>query len=40
MTVGVYPFVPLDLVKAILAGLIAQRLRTAMPVLQAPARDR
>ena len=40
LMVGVYPFVPTDLVKAILAGFVAQRLRRAMPVLQAPGRDR
>jgi biotin transport system substrate-specific component len=38
--VGVVPFVPLDLVKAILAGFVAQRLRAVIPVLQAPARGR
>ncbi len=35
--VGVYPFLPLDVVKAILAGFVAQRLRSALPALQMPA---
>lgn len=38
--VGVYPFVPLDVVKALLAGFVARRTRSAVPALQAPARDR
>jgi biotin transport system substrate-specific component len=40
MQVGVYPFLPLDVVKAMLAGLVAQRLRSALPVFQVPAHDR
>ncbi len=38
--VGVYPFFAMDLLKAILADYIATRVRAAVPVLQALARDR
>ncbi|HET9001491.1 MAG TPA: biotin transporter BioY [bacterium] len=38
--VGVVPFLPFDVVKAMLAGFVAQRLRSALPVLQVAAHDR
>jgi biotin transporter BioY len=38
--VGVYPFLPADLVKAILAQWVAQRVRFAVPAPQVAARGR
>lgn len=40
LRLGVYPFFPLDVVKAVLAGWLAQRIRSALPAVQDPARDR
>jgi biotin transport system substrate-specific component len=39
LRVGVYPFFPLDLVKAFLAGVVAQRVRSAT-LSEGPARQR